>query len=302
MNDKLQLLNYLKTIISTGSITSAAQKLYISQPYLSRYVHHAEIELGLPILNRDTRPISLTIAGAKYLQGLEDILSGYDALVSEVNRYAHPDKPITVGINQSLASRSLPMMLSNFYDSNPDEKVFVEESPSHDLENALLDRKIDLHVRMLPIFPSNITYDSLFEMPIYLIVNKSCPFFLPYCTEILPLNISNTEWINSDFIFLHSGSGFMRLIDSFLAVQKLKINKSFQVRYIETAANLAYQGLGCTFIPKSYLQDNFDAGLCNVFQLPPEILTIKVVLSYLTDGPLNPIAANFINATKQLYA
>ena len=138
MNDKLQLLNYLKTIISTGSITSAAQKLYISQPYLSRYVHHAEIELGLPILNRDTRPISLTIAGAKYLQGLEDILSGYDALVSEVNRYARPDKPITVGINQSLASRSLPMMLSNFYDSNPDEKVFVEESPSHDLWNAHL--------------------------------------------------------------------------------------------------------------------------------------------------------------------
>ena len=52
VKDTTQLLTYLRTIISAGSVTAAAKRLYISQPYLSRFVTENERQLGYHLLDR----------------------------------------------------------------------------------------------------------------------------------------------------------------------------------------------------------------------------------------------------------
>lgn len=113
MNDTSILLNYLRAITASGSISAAARQLYISQPYLSRYIHEKEAELGITLLNRKTHPISLTDGGAKYLQGIENLDNQYKSLVSEVNEMTYNQKAnIRIGINQSISSQLLPKLIA----------------------------------------------------------------------------------------------------------------------------------------------------------------------------------------------
>ena len=65
---------YIYTVYKLKSVSVAAEKLYISQPALSRAIKKAESELGSPIFNRKTLPFSLTAEGKVYIENIEKIL------------------------------------------------------------------------------------------------------------------------------------------------------------------------------------------------------------------------------------
>ncbi len=304
VSTEFSLLSYLKIIISTGSITEAAAELYLSQPYLSRYIKDNEKKLGFKLLNRQTRPITLTNSGVKYLQGLEKIESSYSDLLNESIKYSKNKKQISIGINEVLASRLLPEILLSYKQEFPDknQRIFIEENYSSTLENNLLEKEIDLHIRLLPIFSNKISYRSLFKAPIYLIVNKTFPLFKINNQKISSIpSVDNQKWGKMKFIFLYPGSGFSRLVDSFLNNHKIIVQNSFKIRSLETAANLAYEGLGCTFIPSFYLKPNFDSSKCNIFKLSEDIFSVQVVIAFLHDINLNEETKNFINAVVEYY-
>ena len=60
-----QHLQYVTTIEACGSISKAANKLYLSQPYISRVLHELEHELGIIIFERGNDGVKPTEAGAE---------------------------------------------------------------------------------------------------------------------------------------------------------------------------------------------------------------------------------------------
>ncbi|MCR5729409.1 MAG: LysR family transcriptional regulator, partial [Ruminococcus sp.] len=63
----LQQLKYIITIAETGSITMAAERLFIAQPSLSKAVAELEKEMGISIFNRSNRGVYLSEEGTKFL-------------------------------------------------------------------------------------------------------------------------------------------------------------------------------------------------------------------------------------------
>ena len=59
----LQQLKYVITVAETGTITEAANKLYISQPSLTNAIHELEKEMNIVIFNRTNKGISLSKEG-----------------------------------------------------------------------------------------------------------------------------------------------------------------------------------------------------------------------------------------------
>ncbi|PDH88613.1 transcriptional regulator [Oenococcus oeni] len=260
--------------------------------------------MGFQLLNRQTRPITLTNSGVKYLQGLEKIESIYSALLSESIKYSKNKKQISIGINEVLASRLLPEILSAYKQGFPNksQRIFIEENYSNALENDLLEKEIDLHIRLLPIFSNKISYQKLFKSPIYLIADKTFLLFKKNNHKILSVEtIDREKWEKMKFIFLYPGSGFSRLVDSFLNNHKIIVQNSFKIRSLETAANLAYEGLGCTFIPSFYLKQNFDSSKCNIFKLSEDIFSVQLVIAFLRDMNLNEETKKFIKEVVKYY-
>ena len=56
----LQNLQYVEEVIKCGSISAAARKLYISQPYLSKILMEVEREYGITIFSREKNTLTLT--------------------------------------------------------------------------------------------------------------------------------------------------------------------------------------------------------------------------------------------------
>lgn len=62
---------YIYSVYQEKSFCRAAEKLHISQPALSAMVKRTEEQLGMPIFNRRTTPISLTPFGTEYIRNIE---------------------------------------------------------------------------------------------------------------------------------------------------------------------------------------------------------------------------------------
>lgn len=71
----LNYKEYIYAVYQEGSFSKAAQKLYVSQPWLSSVVKKVEQEIKTPIFDRSTTPISLTPAGQYYIQQVEKVMN-----------------------------------------------------------------------------------------------------------------------------------------------------------------------------------------------------------------------------------
>ena len=95
----LNYKEYIYAIYQEHSFSKAAQKLFVSQPWLSSVVKKVEQEIKTPLFDRSTNPISLTPAGEYYIQQVEKVmaieedmrehfaaLSGHGAALAETAR------------------------------------------------------------------------------------------------------------------------------------------------------------------------------------------------------------------------
>ena len=70
----LQQLKYVITVAETGTITEAANRLYISQPSLTNAIHELEKEMNLVIFNRTNKGISISKEGEDFLGYARQVL------------------------------------------------------------------------------------------------------------------------------------------------------------------------------------------------------------------------------------
>jgi DNA-binding transcriptional LysR family regulator len=84
----LQQMRYLIAISNTGSLSKASETLYVSQPSLSGAVKEMEKELGMTILNRSGKGVTLTPDGAELVAQVRQVLLQYDNMME---RYTAPN-------------------------------------------------------------------------------------------------------------------------------------------------------------------------------------------------------------------
>lgn len=92
----LQQLKYIITIAECGSITTAAGRLFIAQPSLSKSVAELEKEMGITIFNRSNRGVYLSEDGTKFLSYARQIVEQAELLESEYKSAPPPRRAFAV--------------------------------------------------------------------------------------------------------------------------------------------------------------------------------------------------------------
>lgn len=77
---KLKQLEYLETVVETGSINEAAKRLYLTQPSLSSAIKDLEAEMGITILDRSNTGVKLTADGRDFMAYVRQILDQVNLL------------------------------------------------------------------------------------------------------------------------------------------------------------------------------------------------------------------------------
>ena len=106
---------YIAAVAELRSISKAAQKLYISQPALTRIVMNIEEELGTPLFNRAALPIQLTYAGERYLEEARRVLAIDSSLRRELQEISEMKRGLLkIGTNYAASNLWLPHILPVF--------------------------------------------------------------------------------------------------------------------------------------------------------------------------------------------
>ena len=111
----LTQMNYIITISETGSLNTAAEALYISQPSLTNAVKELEKELGIIIFNRSGRGVTLTNDGTEFLMYARQIYGQYESVVEKYSEGGSYKKKFGVSTQHySFAVKAFVDMVQKF--------------------------------------------------------------------------------------------------------------------------------------------------------------------------------------------
>lgn len=142
---ELRHLRYFKAVAETLNFRRAAEQLHLSQPALSRQIKDLETELGVQLLERDTRGTSLTAAGQVLFEEAQEILERLD-LASDLTREAAAGRrgKLTIGAPGSLSTNILSEALSTFRARFPRVAIDLHDVGFRDPLGELRDGSIHL--------------------------------------------------------------------------------------------------------------------------------------------------------------
>jgi len=140
----LKRLRYFVTVARLRSFTRAAEVLHIAQPPLSQRIQELESEVGLPLLNRESRPIALTTAGVAFYEQAVSILQKTDSLEASMRRMrSHQHPTFTFGVVPANFHGSLSTILRMYRFAMPGVGIRMLEMNSMEQIDALREGRID---------------------------------------------------------------------------------------------------------------------------------------------------------------
>lgn len=133
--DRLQAMTTFVAVVDTGGFASAARKLELSPPVVTRAVAELEARLGLRLLTRTTRIVRVTEAGARYADDCRRILAEIDeAEQAAVGEHQAPKGTLTI---------TAPVMFGQLY-VTPLLARHLQQWPQLDATCLFLDRIVNL--------------------------------------------------------------------------------------------------------------------------------------------------------------
>lgn len=140
----LRHLRYFVVVAEEGNITRAAERLHIAQPPLSRQIQQLEEELGVPLLVRGSRPLTLTEAGQFFYAHARQLLSQTRELEAMTRRIGTIERKLSIGFVGSTLYGMLPKVIRRFRSEQNTTELTLHEMTSMEQISALKEGKIDV--------------------------------------------------------------------------------------------------------------------------------------------------------------
>lgn len=147
----LQQLRYIIAIAECGSITSAAQKLLVAQPSLSKSVSELEKEMGITIFYRNNRGVHLSEEGSKFLSYARQVIEQAELLEQQYKEKETIRRVFSISAQHYAFVVNAFVALVKEYDENKYEFT-LRESRTHDIIEDVRTSRSELGVLFLSNF------------------------------------------------------------------------------------------------------------------------------------------------------
>ncbi|EHN78988.1 LysR family transcriptional regulator [Streptomyces sp. CS159] len=157
MDVDTRLLRYFATVAEEGSLTRAAQRLYVSQPALTKQIRQLESALGVPLFTRSRSGMALTEPGRALAARVPGLLAGWQAALRETRSAARrADRILRVGFLASAANEATQPIIAEFARRRPDWRAEMRQAAWSNPTAGLADSDVDVALVRLP-FPGQET-------------------------------------------------------------------------------------------------------------------------------------------------
>ena len=142
---ELRQLRYLVALADERSFTRAAAREHVAQPALSQQLRRLEDEVGVPLVDRTTRRVTLTDAGELLTERARRVLNEIAAARGELGELAGiRSGRVTIGAMQTLGQFDLALLLVTFHERHPNVELSVREEASDTLAEMVRTDAVEL--------------------------------------------------------------------------------------------------------------------------------------------------------------
>lgn len=249
-------ISYVMTVLREGSITAASKKLFVSQPALSQTIKQIEQDLGAPIFDRSTEPISLTFAGQKYVEAAQrmlDIERNLRAEIAETKKEIHGR--IRIGISVQRGLQILPLVVPEFSRQYPFIRLELVEQGSATLERMTSEGQCDLALIATNEKPNRLRYVLIENEELVLMVARSTDLAHRF-NDGTPIEI--TEARDERFISMREGHSVRTIQDRLFERHHLSPTILMETTNMEAGKHVAARANAVMLIPHVYVSNSLD--------------------------------------------
>jgi DNA-binding transcriptional LysR family regulator len=141
----IEVLKHYVSVVRNLSFTQAAEECHIAQPAISQQIKNLETSLGLSLIVRKGREITITPAGQSFFQDCQRIIRLYETSVEKCKSAALGYYgTLSIGVNGWGENRLLEELLRRFSQQHPHISIELKRTNSHEIVNDLLTEKYDV--------------------------------------------------------------------------------------------------------------------------------------------------------------
>lgn len=252
-------LRHLKYLLALGKelhFAKAAEKLFITQPALSKQIQQLEGELGTKLLNRTKRSVSLTPAGKYLMDEADYIINHLDRVVDATKRKGEGEEgEIRIGFVGSAMQNIIPELLEQMSKVHPNIHASLDELDNKDQLEAIARDKLDIGFVRLESVHKGFEQRVVLEDSFSLVVSNQ--------HLILPKNFKSLNQFKEEQFILFSNDYSQEYYDNIMSIftdhgfEPKVSHRSVQANSI---FRLVERQLGVAIVP-SALQGGVDLGV-----------------------------------------
>ncbi len=246
---ELNELNAFLAVAECGSFSQAAERLYLTQPAVSKRIAALEQKLGARLFDRIGRKIGLTEAGLHLLPRAKGMLDEMNDIQRSLSNLSGMVKgALSMGTSHHIGLHRLPPVLSHFSKQYPEVQLDLHFLDSEDACSAVQRGDLELAIVTLPPEPSpDLETSEIWPDPLDFVVNKNHPL-------ASAKRVTLRELAAHPAVLPGSGTFTRNILEQALKPLGVKIEIAISTNYLETLKMLVSTGLGWSLIPRTMIQ------------------------------------------------
>lgn len=210
----------LKVFISVANnlnFTKSSRELCISQPAVSRHIQELESEYGVQLFVRTGSRVELTTSGEIFLKHAESIIESYRAMSLDMNlQSGNFSGTLHIGASTTIAQYVIPEKIAKFIKRFPDIRLTMFTGNSQQIEQALIDHKIDIGIVESNSKHTGLKYSRMADDELVLVTSSK---------NRIKEEISIEELIQLPMVLREIGSGTLDVIEDTLQKHNIKLSQ-----------------------------------------------------------------------------
>ena len=278
----------------TGSFTSAAKKLCITQPAVTAQIKTFEDQCNLKLFKKKGRSLYLSDEGSTLYEYTRRIFE-YEREVEDVIEEMRKLKrgTLRLGTSKAYARYFMPFLISSFHEAFPHIKVHLDEGSSMDILRSLLELKNEVAVIAKVEEDPNVT-------------------FLPFKRDELILTLAPThslskkksvsveELVHEPMIMKEMGSGTRKQVNELFNRKGHSPNVLMETSNTEFIKQLVQRGEGISFLVEESVAVEIGEKRLATVPVAGEKPFLDVSIAYLKDQHLSHPARAFVEMLKKM--
>jgi DNA-binding transcriptional LysR family regulator len=276
-------LHAFVAIAERGSFQLAAAHLNLSQTALSHRMRKLEDDLGVRLLSRTTREVSLTPAGLELLPKVRRMIEELSVSLDELRQHGRVRQAnLAIGCLPTIAAGHLPDALRKFRSAHPDVVLRIHDNSATEIAELVDSGAIEFGITLVASHRWDFDIETLVREPFMLVCRADHAF-----AALPAASWSDLETVPLIRISPHTGNRM--IIDDALGSRRESLSWRYEVQHVNTAVALVRAGLGMTVIPRLALA-SAQTGDLHAIHLRNPGVSRQIGIVSKRSAPLSPLA------------